>query len=323
MPVSMGMTKHKHMLSSAPIAIAAMAALSTVPASAQSQPQIVLDIPETQTAPAPEPTIVLTEPEVTIQEPVVTEAAEAPAQTTPAADPGPVARQSARAPQPVVAAPVEAAPSTDTTPVIDAPLAALPQTAATEAEIAANRAQLEPAAAPVDDASGAALILALLGVGGIGLLAFFLMRRRRKEAVPVIERPVVTEPVRSPAPVMERDTVVMSHDEAHVPAASIERTATAAAVATPAYAARSDGAAVELPPELPTTFAERDTLLKRMINARPDRANPFKSPRARARRARLIMQSLGTSFRNRTPRIDLSQYTNIWPELRGWKPATA
>lgn len=310
MPVSMGMTKHKHMLSCAPIAIAAMAALSTVPASAQSQPQIVLDIPETQTAPAPEPTIVLTEPEVTIQEPVVTDAAEAPAQTAPAADPAPVARRSAPAPQPVAAAPVEAAPSTDTTPVIDAPLAALPEAAATEAEMAANRAQLEPAAAPPEDASGAALILALLGVGGISLLAFFLMRRRRKEAVPVIERPIVTEPVRS-------------HDEAHVPAASVERTAIAPALATPAYAERSNGAAVELPQELPETFAERDTLLKRMINARPDRANPFKSPRARARRARLIMQSLGTSFRNRTPRIDLSQYTNIWPELRGWKPATA
>ena len=93
------------------------------------------------------------------------------------------------------------------------------------------------------------------------------------------------------------------------------------AIAAPA--ARSDGAAVELPQEVPPTFEGRTNLLKRMVAARPDRANPFKSPKARLKRARLIMQSIGTSFHDRKPRIDLSQYTNIWPELRGWRPATA
>ena len=59
-----------------------------------------------------------------------------------------------------------------------------------------------------------------------------------------------------------------------------------------------------------------------MINARPDRANPFASHKARAKRARLILQSIGTRFTDRKPGIDLSQYANVWPELRGWQPAT-
>ena len=78
-----------------------------------------------------------------------------------------------------------------------------------------------------------------------------------------------------------------------------------------------------LPSEVPQTFEERDALLKELVAAEPDRANPFTSVRARARRAKLIMQSLGQDFQNRKPRIDLSEYTNRWPALRGWQPATA
>ena len=86
--------------------------------------------------------------------------------------------------------------------------------------------------------------------------------------------------------------------------------------------ATSNGAAVDLPSELPPSRAERGRLLQRMINARPDRANPFASHKARAKRARLILQSIGTRFTDRKPGIDLSQYANVWPELRGWQPAT-
>jgi len=77
----------------------------------------------------------------------------------------------------------------------------------------------------------------------------------------------------------------------------------------------ANGAAVVLPPELPETFEERDALLKQMIAAKPDRANPFRSTKARARRARLILQSLGRKFENARPRIDLSEYTANWPAL--------
>ena len=74
---------------------------------------------------------------------------------------------------------------------------------------------------------------------------------------------------------------------------------------------------------MPETFEERDALLKELVAAEPDRANPFVSARARARRAKLIMQSLGRSFQSRKPRIDLSEYSHRWPALRGWQPATA
>ena len=63
------------------------------------------------------------------------------------------------------------------------------------------------------------------------------------------------------------------------------------------------------------TFEERDALMRKMIAAKPDRANPFKSPIQRYHRAKLIMQSLGRDFGDADPWIDLSQYPQNWPEL--------
>ena len=83
------------------------------------------------------------------------------------------------------------------------------------------------------------------------------------------------------------------------------------------------GAAVSLPAEMPETFEERDALLKAMVAAEPDRANPFRSGKARARRARLILQSLGRTFENAKPRFDLSQYTRNWPALAGRRTSFA
>ena len=334
MPVFRGMTKTTLKIACAPLAIAAMAALQTNPAAAQSQPQIVIDVPETTTEPTivipesepvatPQPTVtaepVVTPAEPVRAEPVVTRQEEPRAATTVAADAERQPDQSrnatsaAASASPVIPAsdPSDAVSSDATLATTDAAIPTAEPIEATNTELAANTATLEAAPQPIDDGSTAALILALLGVGGVGLLAFVLMRRRKRVAdAPVIERPVVREQASVvPAPVSEREP------------------------ATPAYAlspseevapiAASNGAAVELPRELPESFAERDSLLKRMIAARPDRANPFRSPRARAKRARLIMQSIGTHFTSRKPRIDLSQYTNIWPELRGWRPATA
>jgi len=77
----------------------------------------------------------------------------------------------------------------------------------------------------------------------------------------------------------------------------------------------SNGASVDLPARLPDSFEERAALLDRMVEAKPDKANPFTDRRARMRRARLIMQSLGHTF-DREPWIDFSQYPNNWPELQ-------
>jgi hypothetical protein len=83
------------------------------------------------------------------------------------------------------------------------------------------------------------------------------------------------------------------------------------------------GAAVPLPSRMPATFEERDALIRRMIEAKPDRANPFTSPIQRRKRAKLILQSLGRDFGEVEPWIDLSQYPANWPELAGRKHAAA
>ena len=79
-----------------------------------------------------------------------------------------------------------------------------------------------------------------------------------------------------------------------------------------------------LPAQLPESYEERDALLKRMMDAPPDRANPFTDRRARMRRARLILQSLGRKFENAKPWIDFSDYPENWPALaRHPQPAAA
>jgi len=317
------MKKTRHLIASAPIAIAAMAALHTTAAGAQEAPTIVLDIPEeapaastapvvpstapvATTSPVPAPiTVQLPEPEPVAEPPVVNEAEPvATTQTTRAA--------TREAPAPV-AATQQAEPTT--APFANSELEAAgqqPLAAATAPESATPAAELTPVQDPVSDGSGAALLFALLAVGGVGLAAFLLFRSRRRkrdEEVPVIEQPVVAEP-------LSRDTGTVGTTYNSEPAPAMR-----AEPITPMTSNKD--VAVELPSEAPRNPAERDRLLKRMIDAKPDRANPFASHKARAKRARLILQSLGTRFTDRKPGIDLSQYTNVWPELRGWRPATA
>lgn len=317
------MKKTRHLIASAPIAIAAMAALHTTAAGAQEAPTIVLDIPEeapaastapvvpstapvATTSPVPAPiTVQLPEPEPVAEPPVVNEAEPvATTQTTRAA--------TREAPAPV-AATQQAEPTT--APFANSELEAAgqqPLAAATAPESATPAAELTPVQDPVSDGSGAALLFALLAVGGVGLAAFLLFRSRRRkrdEEVPVIEQPVVAEP-------LSRDTGTVGTTYNSEPAPAMR-----AEPITPVTSNKD--VAVELPSEAPRNPAERDRLLKRMIDAKPDRANPFASHKARAKRARLILQSLGTRFTDRKPGIDLSQYTNVWPELRGWRPATA
>ena len=319
------MKKTRHLIASAPIAIAAMAALHTTAAGAQEAPTIVLDIPEeapaastapavpstapvATTSPVPAPiTVQLPEPEPVAEPPVVNEAEPvATTQTTRAAT------REAPAPAPV-AATQQAEPTT--APFANSELEAAgqqPLAAATAPESAPPAAELTPVQDPVSDGSGAALLFALLAVGGVGLAAFLLFRSRRRkrdEEVPVIEQPVVAEPLSR-----DTETVGTTYNSEPAPAMRAEPI-------TPATSNKD--VAVELPSEAPRNPAERDRLLKRMIDAKPDRANPFASHKARAKRARLILQSLGTRFTDRKPGIDLSQYTNVWPELRGWRPATA
>ncbi|GGA06300.1 hypothetical protein GCM10010923_15160 [Blastomonas marina] len=329
------------MLASAPIAIAAMAALSTTPLAAQSADPAAAP-PVQDTVPQSPPPIVLPEPQPTASPaPLVIPDFEPEVQGQSAAQPTsePAARTSAQRP----AEPRAATPAARTQPRMDVATTAPASESVAEAETApftesADEPVAAAAAMPTVDASqpvvsdfdtspasdeGAtnfallALLALLLGLGGFGLIVFLLMRRRKRaQSVPEIERPIAAPAAavaaspapRTAAPLRERQDRALAGG-------------TNAAGFAPSAFARSDGAAVELPRELPADFEQRDSLLRRMVQAKPDRANPFRSPKARAKRARLILQSIGQSFRDRKPRIDLSQYTNVWPELRGWKPA--
>lgn len=318
------MTKTRHLLASAPIAIAAMAALSTTPSFAQETPVIVLDVPTPASSPAPViaipeavPTATATTVTVPASEPVArtgTPVSETAATTASQrrATSAPAARTS------VTTAAPSAAAAVTPTEAVAMPTADI-QPTANSAEIAAAQAELQPIPEPVKDGSSAALLFALLAAGGVGLAGFFLMRslRRRVVEVPLIDKPRVARPVGP----LEREPVVTSHDAA--PVMAVAASEPAMATAPVMNHAPNNGAAVELPPVAPRTEQERGRLIERMVAAKPDRANPFQSHKARAKRARLILQSIGTRFTDRKPGIDLSQYTNVWPELRGWRPATA
>lgn len=204
----------------------------------------------------------------------------------------------------------------------------LAEDAPVAAPLAANVAA-DPARQP-DRGEGIPLeiLIALLAAGGISAGTYLMLRSRSRRRASTTAQIAPVRP-RQPAPsaaepVLEREPQVTALDAA--PARAI--TAPQADAFAGNYAPyrpepASDRNAVPLPDELPQTFEERDALLHRMIAAKPDRANPFRSPRARARRARLILQSLGRRFEKAKPRIDLRQYAYHWPALRGWKPASA
>ena len=205
------------------------------------------------------------------------------------------------------------------------------------------------AAAPIEDGSSQALWLALAGALGLGVIgagiAFDRRRRTRvltlggqQQATLVDTLPMLrqqpaamtptpqTEPQVAPEPLAYEPGYAPQAEGAVTTHAEIFDTTARMAIATPTSKPAATGSSqgtVVLPQEVPESFEERDALLKQMVAARPDKANPFRSGKARARRARLIMQSIEESFEKRKPRIDLSQYTEIWPALRGWRPATS
>lgn len=367
----------QHHLRSAPIAIAAILALGTTPAIAQTAPTqtapapsasdpIVLQSPIAPPTAAPRPAPTTAAPVVAPrttqptpqQPPIVLDIPPAPVAETP--EPGPAANQrsTAAAAEPrrttreraaperpaardtaPAAAVTTAAPDTpvsstdDSTLLADDAVAPLPVAEPAPEALATETA---PAAGPDWVAIIALALAGLIPLGAIFLaMAWFRRRSRRVEAVEahedaayieesVIEpepapvaAPVVREPARAPQAAVPsltfaREPVPVGTTVSDAPKAPARRHPMDGYKGLP-----NAGAAVSLPAELPESFEERDALLKRMIAAEPDRANPFRSGKARAKRARLILQSLGRTFENVKPRIDLSQYTRNWPALAG------
>lgn len=200
---------------------------------------------------------------------------------------------------------------------------------ADEAPVAiADEAVSEPVAAPVaandtdaasasaDNSNGDAVMFGIMVIAAIAALVlaiwgFIAIGRRRplaRRAAPTVERPKIQHP----APIHAQTA---REPEPETTSFAAPATPTPINTAAPAPSLAHTGASVPLPSKMPATFEERDALMRRMIAAKPDRANPFKSPLQRYHRAKLIMQSLGRDFGDADPWIDLSQYPQNWPEL--------
>ena len=320
----------------APIAIA-IAALPAAPALAQdaatpATPVIVLDpVPATE-APQDSPRIVLPDPVVASPLPQSSipastpqpEAAGIQANASPAATSSAPGRAespqaAARREAPNAAASIPPSRAIEAEPFAAAPAGAVPASAAAPA-LVAEPLDIDAAG----DVAGQSMLLGLLAALGIGAGAFALVRSRRRRAVGEAEPALREVPVK-PLPqavaasgtagyVLEREHRVGVHDEPvaaeYAPEQSVPQTA-------------SGSPAIALPAAMPATYAERDSLMRRLVALNPDRTNPFRSPKARARRARLIMQSLGRDFEGRKPRFDLGNYLAPAPRVRRLEPATA
>ena len=313
------MMKRNHTRLCASAAIAAALALSSTPLLAQLapapttvEPAPVPVFPETLAVPPAQPATV--QPTIVVPD---IEAAPAPVVETPAEPAATTTTRTERAAAPArtrVAAPADPEPAAVEPDVAPVATDIVPEPVA---EPVVPIAATEPVetSAPVDNDNsvqfGIAVIAAIAAIV-LAIWGFVAIGRRRpvdRKAAAIIERPAITPP--APEPV----TTV-------APVAAVTPLATARPAA-PAPSLSHSGAAVPLPRTMPASFAERDALIKKMIAAKPDRANPFNSYAQRAKRAKLILQSLGTDFSDRDPWIDLSQYTANWPELAGRKHAAA
>lgn len=330
------MTTKTHLARASRVAIAAALMLGTAPAVAQMSAAPEAAVPPAAAAPVPQPTITVPD--------VAPPATQPPAAATPPMESVPVV-QAIPPSEPEPAAPPPAAeerPAPATRESAAAPPAGAPTTGAETMPAAVAPASSPDASAPAPDtlpppvpavveplvqdspavpserntiqplwvSFWAAIILAL-AVGAF--IAFGRRRKQTRASVPAEERPplVQTRPVPEPVPTVTREPIRSVEPARFVPSA-------------PAMGGLPHtGASVALPRTVPESFEDRDALLKRMIAAKPDRANPFRSRRARAKRAKLILQSLGQRFADGKSRIDLSQYPNNWPELAHRKSAAA
>lgn len=245
-----------------------------------------------------------------------------------------VTRQAA-APSVVPAAAPSAAPDTSNVIAPDA-VAALPAGPA-----AVNQASPGEEARPATVDSPNTLTVNLIVLGGLlvlvlAILAVLYRRFARRDRMARAEAPIVVpkqsaqpRPVAAPIAPATAPVAPAAPPEIAAVAAPVEAEVRPTAEPTPIRrqnvsfgstartpgALPSAGASVDLPARVPEDYDERSALLKRMIEARPDKANPFRNRKSRTKRARLILQSLGRKFEDADPWIDLSQYPNNWPEL--------
>jgi hypothetical protein len=309
------MTRNSLKLRTAGTAIAATLAFASTPLLAQTMPAAADPAPilpsDTLAQPLPTATVapVIALPSAPVAQP---QPVAATAQATTPAKPKPATKDAAVRTAPVAqrAAPAAASLATSASeePAV-LPIAPAPQAAA-----ATQVAPLASPVAPTEQQTGdatetlAEILVGLLAAGALGLVLFFALRRRR----PNEETAIAREPVATDASAIE------SAPRFAEPLAYVTPTQAPAGTPLP-----NQGAAVALPAVAPEDPEAREALIQKLVAARPDRANPFRSRKARRHRAKLIVQSLGRKFENASPRFDLSQYTANWPALKRRDPAMA
>jgi hypothetical protein len=327
------MTHTTHLTRSAGIAIAAALAIGSTPSLAQMAPEPmpapaepVLAFPQSP-PPAAEPVLVIPQTPPPAEQPAPTvvlptelpdEAAVAEAEPAPvrgaAAPPSPQrATTPAATPAVTPAEPAaEAAPLVAEEPVLPSVIESEPIVPFTAAVAPVGETFVEPASGPT---TALLVIVGALMAIGLAIWGFVAIGRRRtvdRKAAAISRRSAVTPPAPHPEPIAA-ETIPAAPPVAPT---RIDRP-------TPAPSMAHSGASVPLPRTMPATFEEREALIRRMVAAKPDRANPFTAPLQRRRRARLILQSLGRDFGEARPWIDLGQYPANWPEMAGRKHAAA
>ncbi len=267
-----------------------------VPDIAPAEPSPTVVLPTEVPAPAPvpeasaEPSVPAIAPAEQRATPRTVDRRVSPAATAePAAEPAPVPEA-----EPVAEAPVVLPPAVDSLPPLE----------------------VEPA---VEPDAGIDTGLVALSIGGLVFLALaiwgFVAIGRRK--------PIRRYAAVAPAPAPELRKPEPARAEALVAEPAPQRPVVEPLFPASAGGLPHAGASVALPRRLPDSYEEREALFRRLVDAKPDRANPFTDRKARMKRARLIMQSIGRDFGDARPWIDLSQYPHNWPELARHRSAAA
>lgn len=220
-----------------------------------------------------------------------------------AASPAPVAVAAPAASSPAQMIPPPGA-GPDAAPLASAPAPAPEAVAPVAAE-----------AAPQPDANRGLEALALGGaLAALGAGAIFAMTRRRRRVGAVDDRAI--EPT-TRAPFVPRETAPV----VETPAQRSTYAAPAAAVAAAPVAASAQNRWNDGPVPM---GSDRHAMIESMVAAAPDASNPFRSAKARRRRARLVLQGREQRLQDKAQQpFDFRQYRPSENADMGRKPAFA
>jgi hypothetical protein len=298
-----------------PQSVTPPAASAPVVAPTSVAPVVISPSPTTAaptTVPATTPTIVL--PDVTSAA-APAEARSEPAQRT--TQRAATQTRSTAQPSAPEAVPAEPQPVSGTAPV--APLNpeigdTLDNSPVPSTDAAMGNAAPVEAAPPVEDGDGAPVgaiagLLALLAVGAGGIAAMRSRRRSQPHSDSITGARTEAEPTRSvPGYAVAPSVAAPAKPVATVGYASATASPPAP-TAKPAYKpAAQAGDRFAMPEGAVPTGEARQQLLRDMVAAAPDKANPFRSPSYRRKRARVILQHREYLQRQQKDQFDWRAY---------------